>query len=265
MSACPHTWGAFRLGGRVLARPPKTALHRACGGRTAPDTVCLQCTPCEGEHMEHARGRGIVSGRRLLADHVFRGIADEILAGRLPDGHILRDHEVARRLNVSRTPVREALMRLERIGLVEIEPSRFTRVTPVTDEVIDQHRELAGYAAGTAAHMAVRRMTDDELARAVDHAEAAADALGDPATASTARHALFSYLSAHSGNPAHHALMADTEVAITRALSRAPLRDVGIDDQRAEYDAIVGALRARDADRLERIIRAQHGISEGRT
>lgn len=48
-------------------------------------------------------------------------------------------------------------MRLERIGLVEIEPSRFTRVTAVDEAMVRHHRELAGYMAGGAAHMAMPR------------------------------------------------------------------------------------------------------------
>lgn len=209
--------------------------------------------------MRQARSEGVRARRRLLADDVFRRIADEILHGDLEDGAILRDHELAERLNVSRTPVREALMRLERIGLVEIEPSRFTRVTVVTPELIRQHRELAGHMAGAAARMALTRLTAPQLAHALDLADALASALPDPRAASAARHALFSYLSRNSGNPAHHALMADVEIALTRSLGRMPLRPAA-GSERDACAALRAAIAARDAEGLERLIRAQHGI-----
>jgi len=209
--------------------------------------------------MDHER-RGIGSERRLLADDVFRRIADEIVIEKLCDGRVLRDHELARRLNVSRTPVREALMRLERIGLVEIEPSRFTRVTAVDAATIDHHRELAGYMAGVAAHMAVPRLTEAELLHTLGLVDAVSGALEDPLAASRARHELFHFLSRHSGNPAHHALMADAEIALTRALGRMPLRPISVVAQRAECAALRTAILTRDAETVERLIRVQHGI-----
>jgi len=208
----------------------------------------------------HQEPRGIGSERRLLADDVFRRIADEIVTEKLNDGRILRDHELAQRLNVSRTPVREALMRLERIGLVEIEPSRFTRVTAVDEDTVRHHRELAGYMAGVAAHMAMPRLNDAELVHALELVDAVAGALDDPLAASRARHALFHFLSRHSGNPAHHALMADAEIALTRVLGRAPLRRVAAEVQRAECAELRTAIVTRDAERVERLIRVLHGI-----
>ncbi|WP_082542874.1 GntR family transcriptional regulator [Microbacterium sp. Root53] len=70
-----------------------------------------------------------------LADLAFERIAGEIIAGRLAPGETIRDSELADSMGVSRMPVREALQRLERIGLVEVEASRYTRVTHVTPEL----------------------------------------------------------------------------------------------------------------------------------
>jgi DNA-binding GntR family transcriptional regulator len=50
----------------------------------------------------------------------------------LQPGEPIRDHELAERLGVSRTPVREALLRLEAEGLVETSRNRWTRVSPVS-------------------------------------------------------------------------------------------------------------------------------------
>ena len=65
----------------------------------------------------------------VLGDEVYALLGEAILDGRLPAGERLRDQELAERLGVSRTPVREALQRLERTGLVEVAPNRYTRVS----------------------------------------------------------------------------------------------------------------------------------------
>jgi hypothetical protein len=59
-----------------------------------------------------------------------------ILAGDLPAGSRLRDPELEEWLGVSRTPIRTALVRLERIGLVEGVPQRWTRVARARPAVV---------------------------------------------------------------------------------------------------------------------------------
>ena len=59
-----------------------------------------------------------------LADRVVQQLLEELLAGRLAPGTRLREIELADRLGVSRTPIREALGRLARDGLVELLPNR---------------------------------------------------------------------------------------------------------------------------------------------
>jgi len=74
--------------------------------------------------------RGLVS-RSLLREDAYRAIRDAIVDGTLAPGERLNDHDLAEWLGVSRTPVREALARLERAGLVQTKPGRYTIVSPV--------------------------------------------------------------------------------------------------------------------------------------
>jgi DNA-binding GntR family transcriptional regulator len=78
---------------------------------------------------------------------VLRQIRDEILSGVLPAGTVLKDAEVASRLGVSITPVREAIAQLAAEGLIDIAPNRTRRVTEVTQknalELIDVMTVLA--------------------------------------------------------------------------------------------------------------------------
>src|SRR5699024_6753414 len=60
--------------------------------------------------------------RTLLRDDVYRSIRDAIVRGQLAPGEQLRDQELGEWLQVSRTPVREALQRLAQAGLVVAQP-----------------------------------------------------------------------------------------------------------------------------------------------
>ena len=78
-------------------------------------------------------------GHRTLAAELETRLRGEILAGNLKPGERLRVGEVARRYQVSATPVREALQRLAEQGLVTIDPQIGARITPVS---IDDVRDL---------------------------------------------------------------------------------------------------------------------------
>ncbi len=67
--------------------------------------------------------------RELLRDRAYVAIRDAIVDGTLPPGQQIRDQDLAQQLGLSRTPVREALARLEADGLVETAPQSYTRVT----------------------------------------------------------------------------------------------------------------------------------------
>jgi DNA-binding GntR family transcriptional regulator len=66
--------------------------------------------------------------RTLARDDAYNRLRGWILDGTLKPGEVLHDHEIGSALGVSRTPVREALRRLEDEGLVETALNRWTRV-----------------------------------------------------------------------------------------------------------------------------------------
>ena len=86
-------------------------------------------------------------------------------------GDRLGEVELADRLGVSRTPVREALQRLAADGLVEIVPRRGARVVELTTDELEHIFELRARVEGMAARRAADSITDDEL----DHLEALAE------------------------------------------------------------------------------------------
>jgi DNA-binding GntR family transcriptional regulator len=103
------------------------------------------------------------TGRTLLRDQAYAQLRDAILDGTLEPGEQLKDAELAEWLGLSRTPIREAVARLEEYGLVETKPNSYTRVAPLSAR--DARDAFMVYAAleALAASLAVSRLTRDDL------------------------------------------------------------------------------------------------------
>ncbi|MFE4706137.1 GntR family transcriptional regulator [Peribacillus simplex] len=69
--------------------------------------------------------------RTSVREEAYMILRDWIVQGLITPGQQLRDKELAEQLGVSRTPIREALLRLEDEGFVETKPSRSTIVSPI--------------------------------------------------------------------------------------------------------------------------------------
>jgi DNA-binding GntR family transcriptional regulator len=119
--------------------------------------------------------------RRLLRTSALAEIRRAIMDGTLSPGERLRDAELCAWLGLSRTPVREALARLEEDGLVETSPPRFTRVTPLDRRAARDAFEVVASLHALAAERAVPRCGADELdaMRAANERFAAALRAGD--------------------------------------------------------------------------------------
>jgi GntR family transcriptional regulator, rspAB operon transcriptional repressor len=68
----------------------------------------------------------------LLRDNVYESLRSDILSCRLAPGDDVREQELAERYSVSRQPVREALLRLEREHLITVQPRQGYRVNPIS-------------------------------------------------------------------------------------------------------------------------------------
>lgn len=99
-----------------------------------------------------------------LSDEVATYVRDLILAGSLKPGTKIDQDAIGQALDVSRSPVREALVILGREGLVEVTPRRGASVAHLSPDDIIDHYELFGVVAGRAAAMAAVSLKDDEIA-----------------------------------------------------------------------------------------------------
>lgn len=100
-----------------------------------------------------------------LTDQVYRAIKHRILSNEFAVGSRLRDEELALQLSVSRTPVREAILRLSREGLVEIVPRSGTRVRTFTEQDIEDIFDLRIALEALAARKAADRIETQDLER----------------------------------------------------------------------------------------------------
>ncbi|GAA5124528.1 GntR family transcriptional regulator [Alloalcanivorax gelatiniphagus] len=105
----------------------------------------------------------VSAGRRLLRDDVYGQLRDAIIDGTLEPGEQLRDAELATWLGVSRTPIREALLRLGQTGLVVAQPGRSTTVSAISARALAEARDVVAAMHELAVRDAVPTMTDDDL------------------------------------------------------------------------------------------------------
>jgi DNA-binding GntR family transcriptional regulator len=142
--------------------------------------------------------------RVLLRDDVYERLRDAIVEGTLEPGEQLRDNELATWLGVSRTPVREALLRLQQGGLVATVPGRSTVVTSIDTRATAHAMSVVAAMHRLAVLEAVGRLTRSDLRtmRAANKRFAAALRAGDVEAALEADDELHDVPVAAAGNGA---------------------------------------------------------------
>ena len=199
----------------------------------------------------------------VLGDEVYARLGEAILDGLLAPGERLRDQDLAEILGVSRTPVREALQRLERAGLVEVAPHRYTRVTVPDDKAQADTFEFIAYLMGNAVRMAVDRCSDEVLDDALTALDRVIDAsrADDYADLVRTSHAFFAMITRATGNAAIMRFMREAELAIRRNISGwRPFIDCPL-GRTAAYEEFRDAVTRRDGARAESVLRDLHGLS----
>ncbi len=103
--------------------------------------------------------------RETVSVTAYRRLREAILSGALPMGTRVNELELAQAWSVSRTPIRDALRRLEAEGLVQATPGRGVIVPLMTLEDVDELYELREVLEGRAARRAAERATPEFHAR----------------------------------------------------------------------------------------------------
>ncbi len=98
-----------------------------------------------------------------LRDVVFNTLRQAILTGELKPGERLMEIHLANRLGVSRTPIREAIRKLELEGLVTMIPRRGAEVAQITEKSLQDVLEVRRALDGLSVELACDRITSEEL------------------------------------------------------------------------------------------------------
>ena len=189
-----------------------------------------------------------------LADQVFDRLENDIIQGVYPKGEILTELKLVEHLGVSRTPIREALRRLEQERLIE-DTGKGSLVLGITEADLLDIMTIRERVEGVAAYYAAKNITPEgqkELAHLVDLQEfyfqkKDADRLRQ---VDDQFHDAICYLS-------HRAVLIDTIVPLMRKTRR--YRRIAMDDwervpkTKQEHFEIYQAIAAGDAELADRL------------
>lgn len=101
--------------------------------------------------------------RDKLSEKVYKAFKRDIIRGVHPAGEPLTEKDLAKRYRASRTPVREAALRLQEDRLLRIVPNRGYFVSPITLQELNDIYEYRAAVECAAAELAARKATDSEL------------------------------------------------------------------------------------------------------
>lgn len=203
-------------------------------------------------------GEDLVVARSSLAEKAAERLREWILLGKLPPGQILSERELSEKLQVSRTPLREAIRIVASEELIDMQPNRRPRVADPTPEHVQDLFDVQAALESLAGRLFVARATESQLAEVVAiqtrlHALASSS---DPLDFFRLDMEFHRTIVLGTGNTA----LIDTHRQYNAALFRARFmssrqsrwRDVTM----AQHDEIVASLTARDAGRADAALTA---------
>lgn len=193
---------------------------------------------------------------RLTASDVHAMLHERIVAGTLRPGDRLREAQIAAEMGVSRTPVREALRRLEGDGLVAHEAHKGAVVRQLDYRAVTELYAIREVLEGTSAALAARHMSETEIDALEDIVEAGGRHRDDAREAARLNKVFHTALC----TGAHNRYLVKILDQLALAMALLGPTTLGMDARRdaavAEHRAILAAVRARDAEAAEAAARA---------
>ncbi|HZR91256.1 MAG TPA: GntR family transcriptional regulator [Gaiellaceae bacterium] len=195
-------------------------------------------------------GPGLRQRHPTMAEAALAELQESILSGELAPGSPLRLEELAARLGMSISPVREAVRRLESLGLAVHVPHRGARVSAIAIDDLHDTYEVRLALEPLAVRRAAGRFTAEDAERARGHLEAYVSAYErDDARAARAAHAGFHFtLYEASGSEWLVRLIRPAWENCERYRSMS-LQSRIWSDRRPEHERILAACAAREPER----------------
>jgi len=189
--------------------------------------------------------------RNLGPEELFRRLATSIADGTYAPGAKLSDKAIADDLGVTRTPVREAVQRLARAGLMEVHANRYSMVTDITDERSRITREFAASQGGEIIREAALALSEQDLVIACELIREAIDSVESGGGWIEAHVALFEFLTDRALNDLYRLMLTDFWYLV--------FRDLYLDEPRVNtresLEELESAMRERSANAGVRAVR----------
>lgn len=202
---------------------------------------------------------GMVPGRKSLGQHVFENLKQAIIRGEVPPGDRLVESRLAGALDISRTPVREAIHKLEREGLLRKLPKGGFAVMNLSREDIEETFGIRCVLESYAARLAAENYNEEELLpleekirefqKCLDKGQ-----LDELPRINTEFHSLFYAL---SRSPKLIKMINDLRDQIFRFRKILLKKDKWAEVSNDDHRKILEAIRERDVNRVERVVK-QH-------
>jgi DNA-binding GntR family transcriptional regulator len=214
------------------------------------------------------------SEREALVDRLAADLQQRVLSGDIPSGTRLRQSALADEFGVSRTPIREALRKLQAAGLVEVQPNRGALVRGLSSREIRDAYQVRAELEALAAELAATRIRHDQLdrlhaaqalfrdglVRTVEARRSGGGAAGADRRAAAwgrANDLFHQVIQEAAGNAVLAATLAHLHRSFPRDLSKivlaesTPLLRANV----LEHEEIIGALERRDAPAARELMR----------
>jgi DNA-binding GntR family transcriptional regulator len=205
------------------------------------------------------RRQNAISLGPTLADQAYRLLREEIISGALQPGERLTERQLAARLNVSPTPIREALQRLEHERLIERTQTRRILVAEPSERRLYELTLIEAVLRGVSARLAADNATDQEIL-AIEKAHKDFTSSLSPASVLAAARRLHELIDRASHNETLITMIATaTAFDLQFRLDTIPElyggnRKSALDRHR-EHGKIVAAIKARDGATAEELMR----------
>jgi DNA-binding GntR family transcriptional regulator len=194
-----------------------------------------------------------ISAPAALVDEIASALQARVLRGEIPSGARLRQETIAADFGVSRTPVREALRKLQAVGLVDLAPNKGAVVrAPTVREIREGYvvrAELEGLAAALAATLITRSQLE-RLHESVELFRTCRDTDAELELWSRANASFHEIVQEAAANERLRAILADLHKSFPRDLTEIVLGEKPrrIEDNVEQHERILDAIEAHDPD-----------------
>lgn len=218
------------------------------------------------EERKTVQGGEVIPIRRIrLVDEATRVVRDMILSGTLPAGTRLRQADLADRLGISRTPLREALMKLEQEGLITVLPRGGFRVVELKLGDAIELYDIRELLDGLAARLTAERADDETLKNLRGHLQKMEKCIQKRNAHEWFIHhvAFHEEILRASGNSRLVALISNIRLSIQRFHPLLLTTENRLNNAFREHLAVFGAIQARDSRQAERLARLHIANAKG--